>query len=135
MDPIKVFCYFNLHKQVWSVRAMEGPSKGLVIAHREYVSLLDVTAKISEAGRQRVIREGKKNVHAGLVGLWNDETITPQQLGAYVGSYQIHYNPYKYKTFVHFNPSGPQPFTGARLVKLSAPERAVNVYLIATQYN
>ena len=135
MDPIKVFCYFNLHKKLFSIRALEGPNNGLVIAHRAHVSLVDASAKVSEAGRQRVLKEGRKNVHAGIVGLWSDRDIEPKELGAYVGSYQIHYNPYKYKTFVHFNPSGPQPFTGARLVKLSAPERAVNVYQIATQYN
>lgn len=65
---MRVFVYFNLTKKVWSVKALEGPHKGRVIAHCPAVVLAKVTPKISEAGRQRVIREKKEYVHAGLVG-------------------------------------------------------------------
>jgi hypothetical protein len=65
---VKVFVYWNLHKRCWSLRAMEGAAKGQVIAHSDLVMLLSVTPRVSEAGRRRVIAEGVKNVHAGLVG-------------------------------------------------------------------
>lgn len=92
---MKVFVYFNLHKKVFSVKALEGDRKGLVVAHREYVMLEDVTFKVSEAGRQRVLRERKKNVHAGAVGQWRDDVAVLQDDVA------VTYNPYKYNTFVN----------------------------------
>ena len=63
-----VFVYWNLHKRCWSVRALHGPSKGLVIAHSDLLMLISVTPRVSESGRRRVIAKGVKNVHAGLVG-------------------------------------------------------------------
>ncbi len=65
---MKVFVYWNLHRGMWSVKALEGPDKGRVIARVDTVLLRDVTGKVSQAGRQRVLKERKKNVHAGLVG-------------------------------------------------------------------
>ena len=62
--------YFNLHKKRFSVRACEGPDKGRVIAHRKAVCLLNVKFKVSEAGRQRVLKEQRKNVHAVMRGHW-----------------------------------------------------------------
>lgn len=93
---MRVFVYFNLHKRLWSLRAMEGPDKGRVIAHRELVSLEDCTFKVSEAGRQRVIREQRKNVHAGVVG-----TLIPNDTNVYEETWRrVSYNPYKGPTFV-----------------------------------
>lgn len=92
----KVFVYWNLHKKCWSVRAEEGPRKGKVIGHRNYVYLEHVSFKVSEAGRQRVIREKRKNVHAGAVGYElsrPDSFYLKQQT-------EVTYNPYKYKNFV-----------------------------------
>jgi hypothetical protein len=67
---MKVFVYFNLHTHLWSIKSLEGEHKGLVVAHAKSVALLNVTMKVSEAGRQRVLLEQKKNVHAGLEGEW-----------------------------------------------------------------
>jgi hypothetical protein len=65
---MKVFVYWNLHRKCWSVKALEGPFKGRVFTHAREIDLGYVRFKVSEAGRQRVLREGKKNVHAGAVG-------------------------------------------------------------------
>ncbi|AEJ94527.1 hypothetical protein FGG52_gp77 [Mycobacterium phage Backyardigan] len=88
---MKVFVYFNLHRKMWSVKALEGPDKGRVIARSHYVILRDVTPKVSEAGRQRVLREGKKNVHAGLVG----ELIQGEAVDLDVNARLVTYNPRK----------------------------------------
>ena len=73
------FVYFNLPKRVWSLKAKRtniipsehGTREGRVTGHADTVILFDTTTKVSEAGRQRVIREQRKNVHAGIVGrLW-----------------------------------------------------------------
>jgi len=96
---MKVFVYYNLHKKVWSVKALEGKDKGRVIAHSTMVVLQDCTFKVSEAGRQRVLKEQRKNVHAGVVGtlvaLAGEKAYFP-----YAKSVPVTYNPYKYETFV-----------------------------------
>jgi hypothetical protein len=91
---MKVFVYFNLHKKLFSVKALEGDKKGLVIAHVHVIGLENVTFKVSEAGRQRVLREQKKNVHAGCVGTWAGD-INHENLE------RVTYNPYKYSSFVN----------------------------------
>lgn len=96
-----VFVYFNLHKKCFSIKALDGANKGKVIAHRDAVLLCSPSFKVSEAGRQRVLKEQRKNVHAGVVGLWSDDVDT----GYFVDMALRHgdkvtYNPYKYSTFV-----------------------------------
>jgi hypothetical protein len=94
---MKVFVYFNLHKRVFSVKALEGAEKGRVIGHRTSLAIYSPTFKVSEAGRQRVVRERRKNVHAGVVGFltapydWTKELVewTP-----------VLYNPYVFSSFV-----------------------------------
>lgn len=88
---MKVFVYFNLHRKCFSVKALEGVNKGHVIDHANFVALEDVTFKVSEAGRQRVLLEKRKNVHAGVVGTLVDKYI--------VGNQRVTYNPYKGSNF------------------------------------
>jgi hypothetical protein len=52
----------------WSVKSLEGDHKGKVIAHVDNIIVANPTFKVSEAGRQRVFKEKRKNVHAGVVG-------------------------------------------------------------------
>ena len=93
---IKVFCYWNIHKHTWSIRAMEGPKRGLVIGHSDTVLLSNVVPKVSQAGRERVLREKRKNVHAGIVG-----TLEHTEGEGYFPGLQVTYNPYKYTEFVY----------------------------------
>ena len=65
---MKVFVYFNLRSKLYSIKALEGPAKGRVVAHASDVIIKDATFKVSEAGRQRVLREKHKNVYAGVQG-------------------------------------------------------------------
>lgn len=67
---MKVFIYRNLHKEgnVYSIKSLEGPMKGKVIGHAHGIYLEDCQLIVSEAGRQRVLKEKRKNVHAGIVG-------------------------------------------------------------------
>jgi hypothetical protein len=121
---MKVFVYYNLHRNCWSLKALEGDKKNRVIAHASYVELYDCTPKVSKAGQARVRTEKRKNVHAGVVGTLrvfsrNDEFIQdeldtidsedPKPL-------QVTYNPYKYDTFVWVD-SGLE-FLGSKFCKL-----------------
>lgn len=65
---MRVFMYFNLHRLCWSLKALEGPNAGRVVAHAASVRLTGCRFRVSEAGRQRVLAEKRKNVHAGIVG-------------------------------------------------------------------
>ena len=103
---MKVFVYFNLHKKIWSIRALSGPRKGLVIAHAQRVNLIEATFKVSEAGRQRVLAEKRKNVHAGIVGTWDGHGNPEPWEGATMGV-PVSYNPYKAPTFTRRDDSSP----------------------------
>ena len=105
MNSLKVFVYYNLHRKCWSVKALEGPNKGLVIAYRDHMWLEDCTFKVSQAGRNRVLRERRKNVHAGVVGTWytdeTDECVNSVVSFMTKAMIPATYNPYKFSTFVN----------------------------------
>jgi hypothetical protein len=109
---MKVFVYFNLHRKLFSVKALEGPNKGKVISHTTYLWLKDVTFKVSEAGRQRVLREKRKNVHAGVVGTLDCDLSNQdyRNFGFSLlkhNSTQVTYNPYRFSSFVNKETSEP----------------------------
>lgn len=88
----RVFVYFNLHRKIWSIK---DPKTGKVVAHARSVAISDPVFKVSEAGRQRVIAEKKKNVHAGAVGVLdaNRSNFSTE------GRPRVTYNPYKIGNF------------------------------------
>lgn len=90
---MRVQIYFNLHKKCLSIKR-----KGKVIGYCKSAELENVTFKVSESGRQRVIREKKKNVHAFIVGdiVSNDEEYTPT-------GELVKYNPYVFASFTKWS--------------------------------
>lgn len=98
--------YFNLHKKLLSVQhKVNGRWK--VVKHVDSITLRDVKFKVSQAGRERVLREKRKNVHAFLEGEEISEIPICQ--------FKITYNPYKYKTFV-INDGSEKPIDKAAFV-------------------
>lgn len=98
----RVECYYNLHKHTFSIRDKRTRR---VIGHSRSVVLSDCKLKVSEAGRQRVLREKRKNVHALIEGTleavgvlgegafpFNIETLEPLT--------ELTYNPYRFDSFV-----------------------------------
>lgn len=82
-----VLVYRNLNKNCWSIK-----QNNLIIAHAESLVLHNFQCIIKEAGRNRVLKENHKNVHAFLLGhivTYNIETPTKT----------ITYNPYKFNYF------------------------------------
>ena len=128
-EGLKCFVYFNLHRKVWSIKALEGPNKGRVIAHSKVIEMSDCTFKVSEAGRQRVIRDKRKNVHAGIVGIVRTigENVEKRFWVLWYGGHPTYspvtYNPYKFSTFVQR--STETPVTSARWALLDAETRTV----------
>lgn len=88
----KVEVYKNLHNGLFSVR-----QDGLVVAHVESIVLSYPKIKVNEKGRQKVIKDKAKNVHAFITGFPNsvNKGFTIE------GKRAITYNPYKFKTFVY----------------------------------
>lgn len=92
------FVYRNLHKKTYSLR-----SQGIVRAHADWVMLTDVTFKVSEVGRQKVIATRRKNVHAGCLGVQvstDVNEIAANLLLQEKNLVQVWYNPYQTVTFV-----------------------------------
>ena len=88
--PIDV--YWNLRRNVYSVRARSGPFKGRVVRHVEQIDLKDATFVVNPGGRGRVRREGQKNVHAFIRGDWDVLTFDEGR--------PVTYNPYANDTLV-----------------------------------
>ena len=83
---MRVFVYYNLRRKVWSVRALQGPNKGKVVAHSATVLLHNAVGKVC---RQR-------NVHAGIVGT----LVHLEREGLFYG-HTVTYNPCRYTSFVY----------------------------------
>ena len=93
----RVQVYYNLHKKCLSIR-----HKGKVIEHAQEVTLTDARFHVQQAGRERVLKQKRKNVHAYISGKLK-ESFWFIQAPKYIWTAKQHvtYNPYKYETFVY----------------------------------
>lgn len=100
---IRVVAYRNLNKGAWSVKSLDTVphlklKAGIVIARVLTIYLSQAVFKVSETGRQRVIRNKCKEVHAGIEGVVVAVNGPPPP-----GSenwIRVTYDPYKAPTFV-----------------------------------
>lgn len=122
---MRVEVYWNLHKKCWSMRALEGPRKGRVVEHCNAVLLVDVDLVVQPAGRQRVLEERRKNVHAFARGTLHAAVpaSAEHRHGALrpCSNDEITYNPYREATFVQRTKEGARlPIEGAEVVALTS---------------
>lgn len=101
---MKVDVYWNLHRRLFSIRSRETGSYGRVISHAPFLGLYNPRPVVSEAGRQRVIREGRKNVHAVIRGELDMDSSYPGWAERFCWddhdqTYQWMYNPYTMSDF------------------------------------
>lgn len=90
IDPKRpVFVYKNLHKDCWSVK-----QDGLTKAHTTEINMWDCKFQVNAKGRQRVLDEQRKNVHAGIKGYIDEFDLD------FPNPVEVTYNPYKYDSFV-----------------------------------
>ena len=101
---MRVEAYYNLHKHCISARPIGGKVK-----HYAWVNMRDVTFAVQPAGRLKVQREGKKNVHAFVRGELDSHSVMDENTEAEEMSNifaldhyydEVTYNPYKYYSFV-----------------------------------
>ena len=90
---MRVRVHFNLHKHDWSIVAMEGDKKGLVIARADNLTMTECTFKVSEPMRLKVVAKKCRSVHAWVHGRLA-VTEAPSQ-----GASEFNYNPYRAPTF------------------------------------
>ena len=93
----RVMVYYNLHKHTFSVT-----HNGRVIAHADYVKLTDVEFRVRQGGREKVLREKSKNVHAFVIGVLLDYCEHPcDDIPNPSSDKIVTYNPYKHNSFVY----------------------------------
>jgi len=138
----EVYVYKNLHQACWSVRDR---SSGLVLCHCNYILLLYAEFHVSEKGRQRVLREKQKNVHAGVRGitLVGDKSLRlyqrqldtvlnlPPEDIAFWKLSLITYDPYKYASFVDVETE--EPKVSARIVEMICDEELTTIVSLLTE--
>jgi len=108
---MRVEVYFNLHKKLFSVSDCH---TGRVIKHTNEVTIYNPKFVVRKAGRLRVLRERKKNVHAFVRGM-----MVPYSCVLFAPdlSTEVTYNPYKYSSFVMKDTE--QPVDKAKIAVLS----------------
>jgi hypothetical protein len=100
---MRVHVYYNLQKRCLSIR-----HRGKVIKHAKSVILRDASFRVQPAGRERVLKQKRKNVHAYVAGeLVEDFWFTEPSSRIFEGKQIVTYNPYKHKSFVDTNTGQP----------------------------
>ncbi len=79
--------YWNLRRRVWSVRSV---ATRRVVAHMGTIDLVGGEFRVSESGRLRAVREGRRNVHAIVQG-----RIAPSRRVPVGPTADVHYNPFE----------------------------------------
>ncbi len=112
--PVRVFK--NLQRGCYTIM-----QAGRVQASARQIHLAEVEFRVRAAGRERMLREGRKNVHAFAIGLLVDHVHPddPRELVAFAGR-RVHYDPYRFASFVDSETHA--PVSAARLVRFDSGE-------------
>ena len=108
---MRIEAYYNLHKQCLSARPT---GRYGYVRHYQFLAVQNVKFAVQPAGRQKVLRERKKNVHAFVRGemvSWSparrgkkehiiDSVVSANNMRADDRFVEVTYNPYKYESFV-----------------------------------
>ena len=92
----KVMVYYNLNKHTFSVTY-----KNRLITHADYIKLNDIEFRVRQGGREKVIKEKRKNVHSFVIGTLIEYCKYPcESLPSEPNSDIVTYDPYKYNSYV-----------------------------------
>lgn len=92
-QSVEIYRNLNSKGKIFSIKDKK---TGLVVAHADKFLIKDVVCKVREGGRQRVIREKRKNVHATVIGKYIGENeVETNQLD------ELYYDPYELDSFVN----------------------------------
>lgn len=90
----RVQVYWNIHRECWSVRSVKTRR---VVRHAAEILLVTAVFHVSAAGRERVRRQQRKNVHAWVEGA---EVGVGPVVAIWGVRHPVRYNPYTEETFV-----------------------------------
>jgi len=95
----RVRIYWNFHKKTYSIQAKR-KGRWVVVGYSDQFVVVDVSFVVSDAGWRRVLRSGRKNVHAFICGEWagGDVADATARIGAIAG-YVVTYNPLRGPAF------------------------------------
>jgi glycosyltransferase involved in cell wall biosynthesis len=113
--------YFNLHKKCFSIQHKIN-GRWVLHSHAREVDLINVSFKVYEKGRQRVLREKAKNVHAFVLGWVDPHPFHASQMSL------ANYNPYKAGDFT--NAVTGEPVRAAAYATLSMDDLKGKIYYI-----
>ena len=91
----RVYVYYNLHTHTWSVKLGDR-----VVLHTDYIKLSNVEFRVRAGGREKVRREGSKNVHAFVIGNIVDYSLPGEMIPEPTLPVEVTYNPYRFDNFV-----------------------------------
>ena len=113
--------HWNVHKKLFSVQDY---NTRRVIDRANDVFLINPSFNVRQGGRERVIKEGRKNVHAFVVG-YRPSVFTAEEWDVYYIQGKtwrdVTYNPYKNTTFV-YKDTGEPVGNDMTMVKLMTKE-------------
>ena len=122
---MRVEVYFNLHKKTFSVRSAKS---GKVLLHTDEVHIENPEFVVHQSGRNRVLSEGRKNVHAFVRG---DATFFRYTNRPRLDT--LTYNPYKYASFV--DKKTEEPVYKASRAWLSVTDKIPTIQAEGVQYD
>ena len=96
---MRVEVYWNLRKGCYSVRDCK---TGRVVEHTNSLWIRNALFVVRQAGREKVLRDKQKNVHAFVRGELGHGTLKNVTFSGFPDEdkREATYNPYKYSTFV-----------------------------------
>jgi hypothetical protein len=99
-ENMNIRCYWNLHKRCYSIQH-KTPNGWRVVDHTDQVWIDAPRFDVSLAGQSRVRREGRKNVHAFIVGTSGDDIDWGETYEDFAtDGVEVTYDPYVDWTFV-----------------------------------
>lgn len=113
--------YRNLHNKKWSVQSRTG-GKTALYTHSDSAVMLDCVFVVQPAGVLRVRKDKKKYVHAFVRGTYSGPDHNTVEMSildvksSVTDWVKVHYNPYKYYTFVRSD--NEKPVSSAAMVVL-----------------
>lgn len=92
----KVMVHYNLNKHTFSITY-----KNKLITHADHIKLNDVEFRVRPGGRDRVLEDKRKNVHAFVIGTLLEYCKYPcESLPNETNNNIVTYDPYKYSSYV-----------------------------------
>ena len=122
---MRVEVYFNLHKKTFSVRSAKS---GKVLLHTDEVHIENPEFVVRQSGRNRVLSEGRKNVHAFVRG---DATFFRYTNRPMLDT--LTYNPYRYASFV--DKQAEEPVYKASRAWLTVTDKIPTIQAEGVQYD